>query len=461
MNPSETTTLRRKLSGAVVTAADPGYDAARAVWNGDIDRRPAVVVECATREDVVTALAFGREKDLEITVRGGGHSFSGSAVADDGVMIDLGGLRRITVDPDTRTALVGGGAVWADVDEATQRYGLATVGGTVSDTGVGGLTLGGGFGWLTAKHGLTIDNLLSAEVVTADGRILRASEAEHPDLFWALRGGGGNFGIVTEFEFRLHRVGLTEVGMFFWTLENVAEVLRFAKEVIASLPSGTGSMLVGLTAPPAPFVPPEHHLAPGLALVVAGFDGPERQAPLIERIRDGLPAAFELVTPMPYADLQKLLDPTAPRGILAYEKSLYVDSLSEKVIDLIAARLPEKASPTTVMPIVPLQDTFSTVHDDATAFGGPRTPGFILGFAATAPTPEQLAADRDWARALWEELLPHSSNYGGYLNFMNEYDEDRVRTAFGAAKYARLAAIKAVYDPDNVFRHNANIRPAE
>ncbi|RSM55104.1 FAD-linked oxidoreductase [Amycolatopsis sp. WAC 01376] len=461
MNPSETTTLRRKLSGAVVTAADPGYDAARAVWNGDIDRRPAVVVECATREDVVTALAFGREKDLEITVRGGGHSFSGSAVADDGVLIDLGGLRRITVDPDTRTALVGGGAVWADVDEATQRYGLATVGGTVSDTGVGGLTLGGGFGWLTAKHGLTIDNLLSAEVVTADGRILRASEAEHPDLFWALRGGGGNFGVVTEFEFRLHRVGLTEVGMFFWTLENAAEVLRFAKEVIASLPSGTGSMLVGLTAPPAPFVPPEHHFAPGLALVVAGFDGPERQAPLIERIRGGLPAAFELVTPMPYADLQKLLDPTAPRGILAYEKSLYVDSLSEKVIDLIAARLPEKASPTTVMPLVPLQDTFSTVHHDATAFGGPRTPGFVLGFAATAPTPELLAADRDWARALWEELLPHSNNYGGYLNFMNEYDEDRVRTAFGAAKYARLAAIKAVYDPGNVFRHNANIRPAE
>ncbi|MBB5855791.1 FAD-binding oxidoreductase [Amycolatopsis umgeniensis] len=461
MNTPETTALRRKLSGTVVTAADPGYDTARAVWNGDIDRRPAVVVECACREDVVTAVAFGREKGLEITVRGGGHSFSGSAVVDDGLMIDLGGLRRVTVDPAARTALVGGGAVWADVDEATQRYGLATVGGTVSDTGVGGLTLGGGFGWLTAKHGLTIDNLLSAEVVTADGRILRASEASHPDLFWALRGGGGNFGVVTEFEFRLHRVGLAEVGMFFWTLEDAPKALRFAKEVIATLPQGTGSMLVGLNAPPVPFVPAEHHHAPGLALVVAGFDGPERHARLIERIRGGLPTAFELVSPMPYANLQKLLDPTAPRGILAYEKSLYVSSLSEEIIDLIAARLPDKASPMTVMPIVPLQDTFSTVHDDATAFGGPRTPGFVVGFAATAPTPELLAADRVWTRALWEELLPHSNNYGGYLNFMNEYDEDRVRTAYGAAKYARLAAIKTVYDPDNVFRHNANIRPAE
>ncbi|MGW4832599.1 FAD-binding oxidoreductase [Amycolatopsis japonica] len=461
MNPPETTTLREKLSGTVVTAADPGYDTARAVWNGDIDRRPAVVAECATREDVVTALAFGREKGLEITVRGGGHSFSGSAVADDGLVIDLGGLRRITVDPDARTARAGGGAVWADLDETTQRYGLATVGGTVSDTGVGGLTLGGGFGWLTAKHGLTIDNLLSAEVVTADGRILRASEVEHPDLFWALRGGGGNFGVVTEFEFRLHRVGLAEVGLFFWTLADAPDAMRFAKDVIATLPPGTGSMLVGITAPPAPFVPPEHHFAPGLALVVAGFDGPERHERLVERIRGGLPTAFELLTPMPYAELQKLLDPTAPRGILAYEKSLYVSSLSEKVIDVIAARLPDKASPTTVMPIVPLQDTFSTVPDDATAFGGPRTPGFVIGLAATAPTPELLAADRAWVRSLWEELLPHSNNYGGYLNFMNEYDEDRVRTAFGAEKYARLAAIKAVYDPDNVFHHNANIRPAE
>ncbi|AUI64109.1 FAD-binding oxidoreductase [Amycolatopsis sp. BJA-103] len=461
MHPPETTALRRKLSGAVVTAADPGYDAARAVWNGDIDRRPAVVVECAGRQDVVTALAFGREKGLEITVRGGGHSFSGSAVTDDGLVIDLGGLRRVTVDPASRTALVGGGALWADVDEATQRYGLATVGGTVSDTGVGGLTLGGGFGWLTAKHGLTIDNLVSAEVVTADGRILRASEGTHPDLFWALRGGGGNFGVVTEFEFRLHRVGLAEVGMFFWTLEDAPKALRFARDVIATLPPGTGAMLVGLNAPPVPFVPAEYHLVPGLALVVTGFDGPDRHARLIERIRDGLPTAFELVSPMPYANLQKLLDPTAPRGILAYEKSLYVDSLSEEVIDLIAARLPDKASPMTIMPIVPLQDTYSTVHDDATAFGGPRTPGFVVGFAATATTPELLAADRAWARALWEELLPHSNNHGGYLNFLNEYDEDRVRTAYGAAKYARLAAIKAVYDPENVFHHNANIRPAE
>ncbi|HEY3463627.1 MAG TPA: FAD-binding oxidoreductase [Amycolatopsis sp.] len=453
-------TFPARIRGTVLREGDDGYDAARRVWNGEIDRRPALIVRVAGPDDVATALAHARETGLDVTVRGGGHNFGGAAVAEGALMIDLGALRTIEVDAGRRTARVGGGATWAELDAATQEHGLATPGGTVSDTGVGGLTLGGGFGWLTPRHGLTIDNLVSAEVVTADGRVLRASETEHPDLFWALRGGGGNFGVVTEFEFRLHPVGpLVELGMFFWGLDDAPAALRFAREVLADLPDGTGAMLAGLTAPPAPFVPAEHHGAPGVALVVAGFDGPERHAEVVTRIRAGLPARFELVTPIPYTELQKLLDGGAPRGLLAYEKSLYLDELTDDVLDVVAAHLPGKSSPLSLMPVFPVRGAFSAVPDEATAFGGARRDGFVFGIATVAPTPELHAADRAWTRAFWSALTPFAANVGGYVNFMAEYEEDRVRASYGAEKYARLRRIKAAYDPGNVFHHNANIPP--
>ena len=453
--------LRLRLSGTVVTAGDPGYDVARSVWNGEIDRYPAVVVRPARPTDVAAALEFARVNGLDVSVRGGGHNYGGAAVVDQGLCIDLSSLNAITVDPGARTARVGGGATWAAVDAATQEHALAVPGGTISHTGVGGLTLGGGFGWLSGKHGLTCDNLLSAEIVTANGDVLRASADEHPDLFWALRGGGGNFGVVTEFEFRLHPVGpIVHLGLFFWGLDDGVPALRLVREIMAAMPQETGLLVAGLNAPPAPFVPAEHHFKPGYALMIAGFSGQEKHAEVVEQVRRGHPALFEFVTPIPYVELQKMLDEAAPWGILGYEKAVYADGFTDEVIDVITTQLPRKTSPLSIMPIFAMNGALTEPADDATAFGGPRRDGILVNINGLAPEPGLFATDRTWAKEFWAELVPHSSNAGGYVNFMADYEEDRVRVSYGAAKYARLARIKATYDPGNVFHHNANIRPA-
>ncbi|MBB5894297.1 FAD-binding oxidoreductase [Kutzneria kofuensis] len=438
---------------------DPGYDDARRVWNGEIDRKPAVIAQVTGPADVTACLAHARAHGLDVTVRGGGHNLGGAAVADGAVLIDLSGLRTVHVDPDTRTARVAGGATNADLDAATQAHGLAVPAGTYSDTGIGGLTLGGGFGWLTAKHGLAVDNLISAEVVLADGRVVRASADSHPDLFWALRGGGGNFGVVTEFEFRLHPVGpLVDVGLFFWELERGAEALRFVRDLVPTL-GNTGLMIVGMTAPPAPFVPEEHHGKLGYSLILAGFDGTEAHAALARRVRDTLPPLFELVTPLPYTELQKMLDGIGFRGNYAYEKSVYVEDFSDGLIDVLVANLPAKASPMSATPIALLGGAYTDTPDHSTAFGGIRRTGFVVGLTAICPVPELLPADRAWVRSHWEQLLPYASNTGGYVNFMSDYEQDRVKVTYGPLKYERLARIKAAYDPDNVFHHNGNIKP--
>lgn len=466
MTATETTvtaalpSLRGALAGSALTSGDPGYDEARSVWNGEIDHRPAVIVRCAGPADVGVALAFAREHGLDVSVRGGGHNPGGAGVCDGGLAINLSALDQVVVDPVARTARCGGGATLAQLDAATQEHGLAVPAGTVSHTGVGGLTLGGGFGWLTAAFGLTIDNLLSAEVVTADGRVLRASETGHPDLFWALRGGGGNFGVVTEFEFRLHPVGpLVDAGLFFWPLAEGVAALKLIREVIADLGPSTTAMLAGMNAPPAPFVPAEHHFAPGYALIVAGLGDRPDHARVVARIREALPPLFDLVTPIPYVELQKILDDGVPWGVLAYEKSLYLETLTDEVIDVITDYLPRKSSPLSTMPVTVMGGAFTAVDDDATAFGGSRRAGLAFGITAIAPTPELLELDRAWVRSFWNALLPHAANSGSYVNFMAEYEDDRVRASYGQAKYDRLADVKAVYDPENIFHHNANIRP--
>jgi FAD/FMN-containing dehydrogenase len=458
---SDAAAFSGQVAGTVLSPEDPGYDAARSVWNGDIDHRPAAIVQVTGPADVAAAVEFGRDHDLEISVRGGGHSFAGYAVADRGLMIDLSRLCAVSVDPDARRAICGGGATWADVDGATQAHALAVPGGTVSHTGIGGLTLGGGFGWLTARAGLTCDNLVAAEVVTADGRVLRASAGEHPDLFWALRGGGGNFGVVTAFEYRLHQVDpLVHMGLFFWGLERVAEALRFLRDFARAMPQDMGFLVVGVNAPAAPFVPEEHHLAPGCVVLVCGFGSQEEHERAIQPIRaDGRPL-FELVTPIPYTDFQKVLDAGAPWGIRGYEKAVYVDDLSDDVIAVTAEHLPRKQSPMSFFPVQRLNGAFGRVGEDETAFGGARTDCYAFSIAAMAPTPEALQADRAWVRSFWEDLRPYAKGAGSYVNFMTEYDEDRVRASYGRAKYERLAAIKATYDPNNVFHLNANIRPA-
>ena len=278
-------------------------------------------------------------------MRGGGHNFAGFGVCEGGLMIDLSGMRQVTIDPATRRAVCGGGATWADLDAASQAHGLAVTGGFISHTGIGGLTLGGGIGWLTRKMGLSCDNLLAAEVVTADSRIVRASADQNADLFWALQGGGGNFGVVTSFEYQLHQVGpLVHLGLFFWGVDQGAEALRFSRDFVATLPEAMGALIAGLSAPPAPFVPEQYRLAPGYALLVVGFGSAEEHARVVQPIRATLPPLFELVTPIPYAQLQQMFDEGNPWGILGYEKALSLDELSDEAIAVVTAHLPRKSS---------------------------------------------------------------------------------------------------------------------
>jgi FAD/FMN-containing dehydrogenase len=307
---------------------------------------------------------------------------------------------------------------------------------------------------------MTIDNLVSAEVVLADGRCVRASADEHPDLWWALRGGGGNFGVVTEFEFRLHPVGpIVNLGLLFWDLARAGEALRVARDVVNGLPRDAGGIIVAMNAPPGPFVPAEHQFAPGVALVVVGFGTAEAHEALIAPAGAALRPSFEFAALLPYTAVQSMLDDAAPWGVHAYSKALYLDDLTDDAIDVVAERLPDKTSPMSVLPIFSLGGAFAEVGADETAFGGPRSARFAFNMDAVATDPQTLAADREWIRSLWDALRPFSSNTGGYVNFMAEYDGDRVRTAYGA-KYDRLARIKAEYDPGNVFHRNANIKPA-
>jgi FAD/FMN-containing dehydrogenase len=451
-----------KFSGRVVTARDADYDTVRKVWNGAIDHRPRFIAQCRTAEDVAAALGYARGNGLEVSVRGGAHQFAGNAVWPDSLTIDLSSMNAVAVDPQARVARCQGGALLSHLDAATQEHGLAVPAGTISHTGVGGLTLGGGFGWLTHDHGLSIDNLLSAQVVTADGQVLEASPESHPDLFWALRGGGGNFGVVTEFRFRLHAVGpLVHVGLLFWPLSQGTEALRLVRDVVGDLPANAGALLgSGLSAPPAPFVPQQYHFTPGYALILAGFGTAEEHAAMVDPVRAALPPLFDFVSPIPYTALQSMLDDAAPPGILAYERALYVDDLTDEVIAVMTEFSPKKSSPMSFSPVFRVDGAFADVDDAATAFGGERRPGYVVNLAAVAPSPDLLEADTAWVRSYWEALLPHARGAGSYVNFMVEPDQARVLAAYGPEKYQRLAKIKAEYDPQNVFRHNANITPA-
>lgn len=453
--------LCKELSGTALIRGDTGYDEARSAWNGEIDRYPALIARCANAADVAAAIGYARSSGLELSVRGGFHGTAGHAICDDGVMIDLSQMCAVEVDPVARRARVGGGVTLADLDAATQEHGLAVPAGIISHTGVGGLALGGGLGWLTPLYGLTADNLVSAQVVTADGRTLRAAADEHPDLYWALRGGGGNFGVVTEFEFQLHQVGpLVHVGLLFWTADQGAEVLRLGRDVFATLPANANAMIISTGVPPAPFVPEQYHFTPSYALAVIGFGSAEEHAGLLAPIREALAPLFEFVTPMPYTQLQRMFDDGPWWGIRCYEKALYLDGLSDDAIAVITQHQARKASPRSLLELYRLGGAYAAVGEDETAFGGRRCDRagiFIIGLTADS---ESLPAERRWVRSFWDALRPYATGAGGYINAMAEADDDRVRASYGPAKYERLARIKAVYDPDNVFHRNANIKPA-
>jgi FAD/FMN-containing dehydrogenase len=454
--------LRTAMDGPVVVPGDAEFDDRRRVWNAGIDRRPSVIARCTSAADVAAAIVLAREHGLEISVRGGGHNTAGTAVCDDGLMIDLSLLNSVQVDPARQRARAGGGALLADLDAATQAHGLAVPSGAISHTGVGGLTLGGGMGWLTRQFGLSIDNLASAEVVTAAGRVLRAAADEHPDLFWGIRGGGGNFGVVSSFEFRLHEVDPTvQVGMFFWGLDQGREALRLARDITAAMPPGINAVTAALNAPPVAFVPEQHRLAPGYALLLTGFGGTPEHARLVTEIRQALPPLFDLVAPIPYVALQQILDEANAWGSYAYDKGTYVESLSDEVIEVVTEHVRQKTSPMSVLLFYRLDGAYSQVGDDETAFSGGRSPRYGAFIQGLAPDADRLAAERRWARGLWAALRPHAIGSGdGYVNAVADYHDDEVRRSYGAATYGRLATIKAEYDPDNVFHLNANISPA-
>ncbi|MDQ4093519.1 MAG: FAD-binding oxidoreductase [Actinomycetota bacterium] len=454
--------LRTVLAGKVITPDDADYDTARIQWNNDIDRRPVAIARCVSPADIAAALTFAREQSLEISVRGGGHAFSGAGVCDGGLMIDLSAMRRVSVCAAAGVAKVGGGATVAELDAATQTHGLAVPAGVISHTGIGGLTLGGGIGWLTHKSGLSIDNLVSVDVVLADGSYVHASADEHADLFWAVRGGGGNFGVVTTFEFQLQPVGPeVHLGLFFWGMDDGEQVLRLARDLMPTLPRDAGAQIaIGLNAPPAPFVPPQHHFVPGYLLIVVGFSSAEEHAELVAPIREKLPPLFELVTPIPYVALQRTLDETAPWGLLGYQEVIYLDELTDDAISVLVERMPAKSSPMSLCVVYRLDGAYSAIGDDETAFGGGRAPRYVINIAGIGPTPELLTADRAWVRSVWNALRPFAQHSGGYVNSMTDDDESRVRASYGPAKYERLARIKARYDPDNTFHLNANIKPA-
>jgi FAD/FMN-containing dehydrogenase len=448
--------------GVLITPDHRDYDNARALWNGKVDRRPRLIARCSSTADVATAVRLGRDSDLEIAVRGGGHNVAGTAVCDDGIVIDLSAMRAVSVDLVDSTALVEGGALWGDVDHATQAHGLATTGGIVGHTGVGGLSLGGGIGWLMRKHGLTVDNLVEAEIVTANGDIVRASANDHPDLYWALRGGGGNFGVVSSFRFALHPVGPTVMaGPVFWAAEDTTDVLRFYRDFVAGAPDELGTVIRLGTVPPLPVVSDELHFRPAIA-VASCYAGPlESGERAVRALRQFGTPLVDLVRPTSYVDHQSCLDDTVPHGWHYYWKATNLTGLSDEVIDIVAEHAYGAASPRSYAAMFHMGGAVARVPRGATAYPGRDVDHNVIIDAAWLPDQEDTvgAAETAWARRFLDALESHRA--GVYVNFLDSDDDtSRVREAYGDANYRRLAEVKATYDPDNVFRNNKNIQPA-
>jgi FAD/FMN-containing dehydrogenase len=449
--------------GQLITADHADYNAARAVWNGAVDRRPRLIAVCSGSVDVATAVRFARDEGLEIAVRGGGHNVAGTAVCDDGIVIDLSAMRAVWVDPADRTARVQGGALWADVDHETQAHGLATTGGIVGHTGVAGLTLGGGLGWLMRKHGLTVDNLLACEVVTAEGSTVLASADEHPDLFWALRGGGGNFGVVTTFRFALHPVGPTVMaGPVFWAAQDTLDVLRFYRDFVAEAPDKLATVIRLGTIPPLPVIREDLHFRPAIAIACCYAGSVEEGEAAVRELRRFGTPLVDLIEPKPYVAHQGAIDETVPHGWHYYWKATNLTGLSDDVISVIADHAYTASSPLSYAVMFHMGGAVARVPLDATAYTGRDVAHNIVieGVWLPEESGEHAAAETAWARGFLDALEPHRT--GVYVNFLDSDDDtSRVREAYGDPIYRRLSEMKAKYDPDNAFHHNKNIRPVE
>ncbi len=450
--------LEGRVRGQLIAPGDADYDAARAVHNGMHDRRPALIVRARDAADVAAAVAAAREAGLDIAMRGGGHSVPGFGTTDGGVVIDLSGMHDVHVDPANRRARVGGGAVWGDLDHATHPFGLATTGGIISTTGVAGLTLGGGIGYLARAHGLSCDNLLSADVVTAEGKLVTASDYQHEDLFWALRGGGGNFGVVTSMEFQLHPVGTIVGGPMFYEYEDAEKVMRFYRDFIDDAPEALGCFFAWQVAPPLPFIP-EDRVGDLFCALVTCWTGPDEEADrVLGPLRDVAEVKAEHVGPMPYPALNSAFDGLYPDGLQQYWKADFVVDLSDEAIGVHheqAAGIPTVHS---TMHMYPINGAVHRVGPDETAFGH-RDKAFAAVIVGAWPDPADNVANTRWVRDYYDAIHPYSGSDGGYVNFMAEDDAGRVEANYGR-NYARLAQVKAAYDPDNVFHLNQNVVPA-
>lgn len=458
MGKPSTDELRDAVRGAVITPGRDGYDEARRVYNAMIDRRPSAVVRVANAGDVMTAVGFARDSGLDLAVRGGGHSVPGFGTCDDGVVVDFSGLRGVRVDPRTRTARVDAGATWGDLNAATYPFGLAVTGGIISTTGVSGLTLGGGFGHLARGLGLTCDNLLSADVVTADGQFLVASEEENADLFWALRGGGGNFGAVTSFEFRLHPVRDIYGGLFFYELRDAGTVLRFYREFISDAPWQLGVFPGFHIAPPLPFIPEDRHGDPLIALICCWAGPPEEGEQAVRPFRDVAPPVAEFVGPMPYPALNTAFDALLPPGLQHYWKGVFATELTDGAIEAHLRHGPLVPTVNSAVHLYPVNGACHRPDPDATAWSY-RDATFATVIAGAWPDPEDDKTNTEWVRLYHEALAPHSQA-GAYINFLSEDDQDQnqVRADY-KGHYERLAEVKRAYDPHNLFHLNHNIVP--
>ncbi len=445
--------------GEVLRPADAGYDEARKIWNGMIDRRPAVIARCGNAADVAAAVRFGRREGLSLAVRGGGHGVAGYAICEGGLVIDLSPMREVSVDPERRVATAEAGALWGGFDAATQALSLATTGGVVTHTGIAGLTLGGGIGWLMRKHGLTCDNLLGVELVTAEGKLVRADEKENADLFWGVRGGGGNFGIVTRFEYRLHRLDPTVLaGLILHPISRAREALRFYRDFIAEAPDELAVYLSLRTAPALPIIPTDLQGKPVVGFVVC-YAGPVDDGERVLRpLRRFGPPAADLIAPKAYVAHQSTFDPTVPHGMHYYWKSHYVAPLSDSAIETLVEHAWAKRSPHSYTIVFHMGGAVRRLGEMETAFSG-RDAEHAININGEWPGPDDPNQDIDWVRLMFDKIQPYGTG-GVYVNFLGDEGEDRVRAAYGAEKYQRLARLKAKYDPQNVFKLNQNIKPA-
>jgi FAD/FMN-containing dehydrogenase len=448
--------LREQVRGAVITGDDPGYDEARRVHNGMFDRRPEVVVQAEQVADVIAAVNYARENGLDLSVRGGGHSAPGFGTNDGGVVIDLGRMRSVRVNPKAKTAVAGGGTTWGDFNHATHAFGLATPGGIISTTGIAGLTLGGGIGYLTRGCGLSCDNLISADVVTADGRFLTASERENEDLFWALRGGGGNFGVVTALEYRLHEVDQVYAGPIFYNIEAAGDLFRMYRDFIVDAPEQFGGFPAFQIAPPLPFIPENRH-GDTLALAVVHWAGPMDQAEkAIKPFRDVAEPVADGVGPLPYPALNAAFDPIFPKGIRSYWKGNFVNKLTDAAIEAHLEHGPKVPEVSATMHLYPINGACHRVAPDATAFAY-RDATYAPVIVAAWDDPAKDAGHSQWVRDYYTALAPHSEA-GGYINFMADDDQGRIRDNY-RQNYDRLVQVKRTYDPHNLFHINQNIKP--